>query len=246
MTERFKDKVVVVTGAGQGFGEQFSKDFLAEGAKVAMLDIQADKVKETAARLDPTGASTLAGEIDVSDPDSVKKAFEKVYQEFGHVHVLVNNAGITRDAMFHKMTLDQWDQAVKVSLYGTFYCSKEVINGMRDQEYGRIINLQSMALAGNIGQTNYGAAKAGIGGLTKSLAKEVGRKNITVNGIAPGLMNTDIVKTVPEDILKQQIAAIPMQRMGEPEEASAAVLFLASEEAGYISGQTLFINGGLY
>ena len=241
----FSDKFVVVTGAAKGLGKDFARRFLEDGAAgVAMLDFDLALVEASAAELDPAGQRALPVFCNVADPESVEEAFRKVNERFGRVDILVNNAGITRDALVHKMTYEQFDQVMKVSLYGTFYCIKQVIGGMRDRQYGRIISLSSIASRGNVGQANYAAAKAGIIGLTKTLAMESGPKNVTVNCLAPSMINTDIIKTIPDQVLEKMTAAVPMRRVGEPEEVSAMVAFLASDEASYISGQCIYVSGG--
>lgn len=241
----FSDKFVVVTGAAKGLGKDIARRFLEDGAAgVAMLDFDLAMVQASAAELDPAGQRALPVFCNVADPESVEEAFRTVHERFGRVDILVNNAGITRDALIHKMTYEQFDQVMKVSLYGTFYCIKQVIGGMREREYGRIISMSSIANRGNVGQGNYSAAKAGIIGLTKTLAMEAGPKNITVNCLAPSMINTDIIKTIPEKLLTSMTSAVPMRRVGEPEEVSALVAFLASDEAGYISGQCINVTGG--
>lgn len=241
----FNGKIIVVTGAAQGLGKSIAERFLKDGAEgVAFLDLKEDTLSATVQELDPSGDRALAVACNVADPDSVAKAFEAVRNRFGRVDVLVNNAGITRDALVHKMTNEQFDMVLKVSLYGTFYCVKEVINGMREQGHGRIISMSSLAHRGNVGQANYAAAKAGIIGLTKTLAMELGSKNVTVNCIAPSLINTDIIKTVPDKVKESMTAAVPLRRVGEPEEVADLVAYLASDEAGYISGQCVNITGG--
>lgn len=242
---KFNGKIVVVTGAAQGLGKSIAERFLkADAEGVALLDLKEDTLSTTVQELDPSGTRTLAVACNVADPDSVSHAFETVKERFGRVDVLVNNAGITRDALAHKMTNEQFDMVLKVSLYGTFYCIKEVINGMREQGHGRIISMSSLASRGNVGQANYAAAKAGIIGLTKTLAMELGPKNVTVNCIAPSLINTDIIKTVPDKVKESMTAAVPMRRVGEPEEVADLVAYLASDESSYISGQCINITGG--
>jgi len=241
----FHGKIIVVTGAAQGLGAAISRRFLEDGAAgVAMLDLKEEVVKAAADSMDPSGARVLAISCNVADPDSVQEAFRQVYERFGRVDVLVNNAGITRDAMAHKMTAEQFDAVLKVSLYGTFYCVQQVICQMREQKSGRIISMSSLAHRGNIGQANYSAAKAGIIGLTKTLAMELGPKNITVNCIAPCIAKTDIVKTMPEKVYNDMVNMIPLRRAGEPEEIASLVAYLASDEAAYISGQCINISGG--
>lgn len=241
----FKEKYVVVTGAAKGLGKDIARRFLDDGAAgVAMLDLDEGLLSATVAELDSSGGRALAVVCNVADPDSVAQAFRNVTERFGRVDILVNNAGITRDSLVHKMTNEQFDLVLKVSLYGTFYCIKEVLPGMRERGYGRIISMSSIASRGNVGQANYAAAKAGIIGLTKTLAMESGPKNITVNCLAPSMINTDIIKTIPEKILSTMTAAVPLRRVGEPEEVSDVVAFLASDQASYISGQCINITGG--
>lgn len=243
----FSGKIAVVTGAAQGLGEGIVKRFLNDGIPgVALLDLNEEVLAATAARLDPEGNRVLPVACDVSDPDSVAQAFQAVERRFGAVDILVNNAGITRDAMSYKMTASQFDAAVKVSLYGSFYCVQQVVNGMRKRGYGRIVSMSSLASRGNVGQLNYASAKAGIIAMTQTLSMELGRYNITANCVAPGMINTDIIKTVPEKNMNAILNNIPMRRVGEPEEVASLVAFLASDEASYISGQCVRITGGWF
>ncbi len=243
----FSGKIAVVTGAAQGLGEAIAKRFLNDGIPgVALLDLNEEVLAATAARLDPEGNRVLPVVCDVSDPDSVARAFQAVERRFGAVDILVNNAGITRDAMSYKMTAGQFDAAVKVSLYGSFYCVQQVVNGMRERGYGRIVSMSSLASRGNVGQLNYASAKAGIIAMTQTLSMELGRYNITANCVAPGMINTDIIKTVPEKNMNAILSNIPMRRVGEPEEVASLVAFLASDEASYISGQCVRITGGWF
>lgn len=243
----YKGKIAVVTGAAQGLGASIAQRFLRDGADgVALLDMKQDVLEATAASLDPDGKRALALTCNVADPDSVAQAFQKIEERFGKVDILVNNAGITRDALAHKMTAEQFDIVVKVSLYGTFYCVQQVINGMRQRGYGRIISMSSLAHRGNVGQANYAAAKAGIIGLTKTLAMELGPKHVTVNCVSPCIINTDIIKTIPEKVMESMVNSIPARRPGEPEEVADLVAYLASDEASYVNGQCINITGGLW
>ena len=242
----FSKRIIVVTGAAKGLGFAMAKRFLQDKAEgVALLDLQQEAVTDAAARLDPQGSRTFATFCDVGDISSVEKAFAKIFERFGRVDILINNAGITRDAIAAKMTGEQFDSVVQISLNGAFYCTRQVIGGMRDRSWGRIVSLSSTASDGNIGQINYSAAKAGLIGFTRTLALELASKNITVNCIAPGLINTDIIKTIPEKTLEFLIDKIPMKRIGEPEEVANLIAFLASDQAAYISGQCVKISGGL-
>ena len=241
----FSGKIVVVTGAAKGIGKAIASRFLNEGASgVALLDMDPETLKETAAALDPAGERTLTATCDVSDLDSVEAAFREVEERFGKVDILINNAGVTRDAMSYKMTAEQFYTVLKVSLYGAFNCVAQVIGGMKERGYGRIISLSSLASRGNPGQLNYAAAKAGILGMTRTLSMELASKGITANAILPGMINTDIIKTVPEKIQASVLAQIPAKRFGEPEEVAALAVFLASDEAAYITGQGILITGG--
>ena len=240
----FSGKIAVVTGAAQGLGEAIAMRFLNDGIPgVALLDLNEEVLAATAARLDPEGNRVMPVACDVSDPDSVAQAFQAVERRFGTVDILVNNAGITRDAMSYKMTAGQFDAAVKVSLYGSFYCVQQVVNGMRERGYGRIVSMSSLASRGNVGQLNYASAKAGIIAMTQTLSMELGRYNITANCVAPGMINTDII---PEKNMNAILSNIPMRRVGEPEEVASLVAFLASDEASYISGQCVRITGGWF
>lgn len=241
----FSGKIIAITGAAQGLGAAMAARFLKDGAEgVALLDMNESAMESTRELIDPNGERTITLACNVADSTSVEEAFEKINERFGKIDVLVNNAGITRDAMAQKMTPEQFDSVVKVSLYGSFNCVHQVIPGMKSRGYGRIISLSSLASEGNIGQANYSAAKAGIIGMTKTLSLELGPKNITVNCIAPGMINTEMIKTVPSDILESYTKTVPLRRVGEPEEVASLVAFLASDEASYISGQCITIAGG--
>ena len=234
-------KFAVVTGAGRGIGAAIVRKFLAEGAaKVALLDIA--EIDTTA--FDPTGERAFAYVCNVGDYESVKSVFEKIYEDFGRIDILVNNAGITRDAIFHKMTIEQWHQVINTNLNSAFYTCHCVVNQMRAQNSGRIINISSTSIEGNAGQANYAAAKSGLIGFTKTLAKELGRKTVTANCVAPGATNTDMYKNVPDEIRQRVISNKPFGRLGEPEEVANTVSFLASDDASYVSGQVICVTGG--
>ena len=233
-------KYAIVTGGGKGIGAAIVKKFVeAQAAGVAILEYDFALAKKTAAEI---GGNVLPIKCDVSDQDQVKAAVEQVLAAFGRIDILVNNAGIIRDAMFHKMTDDQWFQVMNVNLFGTYYCCKQVIPLMREQSYGKIVNISSISANGNVGQTNYAASKAAIEGFTKSLAKESARKNITVNAIAPCGIDTDMQRSVPEANLRGLINAMPGQRLGNVEELAAAALFLASDDSSFVSGVILPVN----
>lgn len=238
-------RYAVVTGAGKGIGRAIAQRFLEDGvAGVALFDMDDALVAATAKELDPTGKRTLAVRCDVSDQESVNTAFAIVNEAFGCVDILVNNAGITRDAMFHKMTMEQAQKVMDVHFYGTFYCCQAAIGGMRERAYGKIVNISSVSAFGSVGQTNYSAAKSAIDGFTRSLAMESARKNITVNSIAPGMVNTDILKTIPPQIMEQKIQATPAQRLAEPSEIAAVASFLASDDSSWVTGNCILACGG--
>jgi len=234
-------KYAVVTGAAKGIGAAIARKYLAEGAaKVALLDLTPiDPLS-----FDESGERAFAYVCDIGSEESVREVFAKIYEDFGRIDILVNNAGITRDAMFHKMSTEQWKAVLNVDLFSVFYTCRQVINPMRQQNYGRIINIASSSIRGNIGQCNYAAAKSGIVGFTCSLAKESGRKGITVNCIAPGGTNTDMYKTVPQEVLEATLKRLPFGRLAEPEEIAGTAAFLASDDASYVSGQVIFVTGG--
>lgn len=239
-------KIAAVTGAGKGIGRAIVERFLEDDVQgVAILEWDLALAEATAKELDPTGERVLAVRCDVSDQANVNEAFAAVFEKFGRVDILVNNAGITRDAMFHKMTVEQAQQVMNVHFYGTFFCCQAVLPGMRERAYGKIVNVSSTSAFGNIGQANYSAAKAAIDGFTRTLALESARKNITVNSIAPGMVDTDILKTIPEDIMKQKISNTPAQRLGNPSEIASVASFLASDDSSWVTGNCILACGGL-
>ena len=240
----FSGKNVVVTGSAQGIGKAIADGFLKQGAAhVVMLDWNGDKVVETAKELDPSGKRALPFKLDVSNHEEVHEVFTKLYEQLGRIDILVNNAGINRDAMFHKMTYEQMRSVMEVNFFGTYNCCAEVILPMRNQEYGRIISISSTSAQGNVGQANYTASKAAINGLTKTLALESARKNITVNAVEPGFIDTDMLRTIPADKLEARLKTIPPQRFGTVEELANTVLFLASDEASWVNGHIFIASG---
>jgi len=240
----FSSKYAVVTGAGKGIGRTIAERFLQEDvAGLAMIDYDEELVKKTAAELDPAGEKVFPVYCNVADEDQVKEAFGKIFAHFGRVDILINNAGITRDAMFHKMTPAQMHQVMDVNFFGTYNCIYHVVPEMRKQEYGKIVNISSTSSYGNVGQANYSASKAAIEGMTRTLAKELGRKNITVNCVLPGFIDTEMMRAIPEDMLNQKVAATPLKRMGDPKEVASLVTFLASDEASYVSGCCIICSG---
>ena len=244
--KRAQDKVVIITGGASGIGRVSALRFAAEGAIVVIWDIDAAKAEATRAEVEAAGGQAVVAQVNTTKPEQVAAAAQAAHDEFGRIDVLINNAGITRDASLRKMTLAQWQQVIDVNLTGVFVCAQAVAPYMEAQRSGRIINTSSVVgLYGNYGQSNYAATKAGLIGLTKTLARELGKYNITVNAVAPGFMMTDMLATIPEKVLDALKARTPLGRLGQPEDIAAAYLFLASDEASYVSGTVLSVDGAI-
>ncbi len=244
--KRLENKVAIITGGADGLGKAGAILFAKEGATVIIWDMNEEKGKETVLEIEANGGKATFLKVNTASFAEVEAATQKAIDQFGRIDVLINNAGITRDASLKKMTSEQWQQVIDVNLTGVFNCAKCVSGFMVDKGYGRIINTSSVvALYGNFGQTNYVATKAGVIGMTKTMARELGRKGVTVNAVAPGFIATDMVKKMPEDVLKAMEAKVPVGRLGMPEEIASAYLFLASDEAAYINGTTLSVDGGI-
>lgn len=243
----FQDRVAVVTGGARGIGRAIAELLAMRGANVVIGDLQFEMAETTANEItQSTGSETYAVSVDVSKYSSAKEMIEKAIAKFTHVDILVNNAGITRDTLIMRMEEDDWDIVLNVNLKGVFNCSKAVIRSMVKQRYGKIVNISSVSgQIGQVGQTNYSASKAGIIGFTKALAREVASRNINVNAIAPGIIPTALTDVLPEDLKQAILQATPLGRMGKPEEIAFAVAFLASDEASYITGQVLAVDGGM-
>lgn len=240
---RLNEKVAIITGGANGLGLAAAKRFIDEGAKVIVADFNTEAGGQAVQVL---GDAASFIQVDVAKHDSVVQMAKTVVDQYGKIDILINNAGITRDAMLHKMTEDQFDAVIDVNLKGVFNCTQAVVPYMREAAYGRIINTSSVVgLFGNIGQTNYAAAKAGILGMTKTWAKELGRKNITVNAVAPGFMRTAMLNTIPEAVIQKIQSTIALGHLGEVEDIANAYLYLASDEAKYITGHTLQVDGGM-
>jgi len=250
MRERanLEGKVALVTGGSRGIGRAIALRLAEDGADVA-INYQASKeqAEEVSDAIDSIGKRSCIVQANVNDFEQVNTMRDEVIKELGKIDILVNNAGITRDKSFVKMTPQMWSDVISVNLDGPFYCTKAVIEGMIERKYGRIVNISSViGRMGNYGQSNYSASKAGLIGLTKTLAKEFASKGITVNAVAPGYVGTEMVKSVPKEILDKIIAQIPLGRLGEPSEVAGAVAYLVSEDGKYITGQVIDINGGYY
>lgn len=238
-------RYAVVTGAAQGIGAAIVKRLYEDGAEgIAILDMNLEMAQKTAALIDPTGTRIIAMKCNVGSKEDVESVFKEIYDKFKRIDILVNNAGIIRDSIFHKMTYEQWDAVITVNLDGMFYCCKQVVPGMRQQKYGKIVNVSSISAFGNAGQCNYAASKAGIIGFSKSLAKELGRNNCTVNVIVPGFIDTDMMASVPDNIMAEYLKAIPMQRLGSPDELAAATSFFCCDDSSFVTGTSIVCCGG--
>lgn len=243
----FSGQVALVTGASRGIGRQVALDLSSHGAAVILVSRSQEASETVAESIREQGGVALAVSMDVGEPDQVESALACVAEQFERVDILVNNAGITRDNLLLRMKEEEWRQVLSVNLDGVFYVTRKVVAGMLRQRYGRVVNITSVVgQMGNPGQANYAASKAGIIGLTKALAREVASRNITVNAIAPGFVETDMTAQMKEQVKDQLKAGIPLKRLGTVEDIAGGVLFLASKDAGYITGHVLNINGGMY
>ncbi len=240
-------RVAVVTGGARGIGRAIVEKLAGLGANVVIADMLVDLAETSANEIHQlTGRKIIAMQVNVTDGKSTAELIEKTQSEFGKVDILVNNAGITRDTLILRMDEADWDAVLDVNLKGVFNCSKAVVRPMMKQRYGRIVNISSVSgQAGQAGQTNYSASKAGVIGFTKALAREVASRQITVNAVAPGFIPTALTNELSEELKNSILSATPAGRMGKPEEVAAAVAFLASEEAAYINGQVLAVDGGM-
>lgn len=244
--KRLSGKVAIITGGARGIGKTTAQKFLSEGASVAIWDIDENAGQAATTELKNGGGALRFYKVNTADLDATTAAAAQVIQDFGKIDILVNNAGITRDASMKKMSAQQWQQVIDVNLTGVFNCTKAISPYMAEQQYGRILNAASVvAHNGNFGQTNYVATKAGVIGMTKTWAREFGRKGITVNAVAPGFIQTEMVETIPENLISGIKEKTPLGRMGKTEDIANAYLFLASEEAAFITGAVLNVDGGL-
>jgi len=245
---QFDDRVAVVTGSARGIGKAIAQRLFNAGAKVVIADLDQESVDEACREIASESGATerIAGfACDVSNPDSVVAFFKSVKAKFERLDILVNNAGITRDNLFSRMTFEQWKQVIDVNLTGTFLCCRHAFPMVRKSPFGRIINISSVAAGGNIGQANYSASKAGVIGLTRTLSIELARYNVTANAVAPGFIDTEMTRAVPEKARQIWIEKIPVGRAGTPEDVAEAVEFLASDGASYITGEVMEVDGGM-
>jgi 3-oxoacyl-[acyl-carrier protein] reductase len=242
-----KDKVAVVTGASQGIGRDTALALLSAGAKIVVAARNEEKLTALVNEITAAGGQAVAVKMDVADAEQVKAGFKQVIEKFGRLDILVNNAAITRDGLAMRMKLDDWEAVLRTNLTGAHLCVQQALPVMMKARAGRIINISSVvAEMGNAGQANYVAAKAGLIGLTKAIAIEISSRNITVNAVAPGFIETPMTDVLSDKVKEELKTRIPLGRMGSPRDVAAAILFLASDEAGYITGHVLDVNGGLY
>lgn len=242
---RLKDRVALITGAGGGIGEAIAVRFAREGAKVVINDVNPDGASKVADTIKSAGGEAIVIKADVTNKSQVEAMVREITAKYGKLDIVVNNAGINRDAMVKKMDENQWDQVININLKGTFLVCQAGMMPMMEANYGRIINTSSIGSLGNIGQANYAASKAGVIGLTRTLALELAKYNINVNCVAPGATSTPMTKGIPEPIAKAISEKIPLKRFADPSEIANMHLFLASDEASYITGQVIFVDGGI-
>ncbi len=240
-------RIALVTGASRGIGRVCALELAKAGVKVALAARQLDKLEEVAGEIRAAGGEAFVVALDLSSYDSIKASVATVAKDFGRIDILVNNAGLTKDGLALRMKPDDWNLVLNTNLSGAFFCIQQVISPMMRERWGRIVNISSVVgEAGNAGQANYVASKAGLIGLTKSLAQELGSRNITVNAVAPGFIETDMTSVLKEEHKAKITQSIPLGRIGSPHEVAAAVRFLCSEEASYITGNVIDVNGGMY
>jgi len=241
-----KDKVALVTGGGQGIGRVIGDNLAKSGAHVIFGDINLENAEKSAKAILANGGSASATLLNVADPENVKEVFDSIVKEFKPLDILVNNAGITKDGLFVRMKEDDWDQVLAVNLKGSFLCGQQAAKQMMKQRQGTFVNIASIVgVMGNAGQANYSASKAGLIGLTKTMARELAPRNITVNAVAPGFIDTEMTRVLDEKIKDKLIEQIPLSRLGLPDDIAHSVAFLVSDRSSYITGQVMNVNGGM-
>ncbi len=241
-----KNRVAIVTGGGQGIGKKICLRLAENEAKVAVFDVNEELSQEVVKKIKAKGGDALAVKVDVAKYEEVNEATRQVIDKFKGIDILINNAGITKDSLLLRMKEEDWNRVLQVNLNGAFNCLKAVLRYMMRQKYGRVVNISSIiGIRGNIGQANYSASKAGIIGLTKSAAREVGRYGITVNAVAPGFIDTAMTRRLNKEAVDAIISQVPLQRMGKPGEVASLVTYLVSEKAAYITGEVIKIDGGM-
>lgn len=244
---RLEGKNALITGAAQGIGKSIALGMAKAGANVAIADVNIESAQTASREVSALGIKSMALQLDVSKQDNVASAFKSFSEEFGPLDILVNNAGITRDGLLLRMKEEDWDAVLNINLKGAFLCAKEAIKIMGKQRFGKIISISSVvAFMGNPGQANYSASKAGLIGLTKTIAKEYSGRGIRANAVAPGFIQTAMTDVLSDEVKNEMKKAIPLGQFGTPEDVTNAVIFLASKEADYITGQVLHVNGGMY
>ncbi|WP_353684463.1 3-oxoacyl-[acyl-carrier-protein] reductase [Thermodesulfovibrio sp. 3907-1M] len=243
-----KGQTAIITGSSRGIGRTTAEEFAKRGVNIVIVDINGGNAEKVAEEIKSLyGVETLGVKADVSNSEDVKKLFDEAVKKFSKVDILVNNAGITRDNLLIRMKDEEWDAVLNINLKGAFLCCREAVKIMSKNKYGRIINIASVvAFIGNPGQVNYSASKAGLVALTKTLAKEYASRGITVNAVAPGFIQTAMTEQLPEKVKEEMLRMIPLQRFGTTQDVANAIIFLALPESGYITGQVIHVNGGMY
>ncbi len=242
---RLDKRIALITGSGRGLGATMALRMASEGADIVVNDLNIESAKQVATEIEKLGRRALISDHDVSSHEQANHLVSDVITQFGRIDILVNNAGITRDSMLHKLSEEKWDEVIRVNLKGPFNMGQACAKVMMTQNYGKIVNLSSIAWLGNVGQTNYSASKAGVVGMTRTWALELSRYQINVNAIAPGLIDTQMTQAIPQEVKDKFIQKIPLKRMGKADDIAALVAFLSSDEANYITGQCIQIDGGL-